>query len=79
MYTLIAVHVHFNRFVDLTINRPFAASHSRGTKPPYWRAKVAQERDKQKAYIILNGNSLCCLVPVRRLPFSKTVLYHVIG
>ena len=59
MYTLIAVHVHFNRFVDLTINRPFAASHSRGTKPPYWRAKVAQEQDKQKADIILNGNSLC--------------------
>ena len=59
MYTLIAVHVHFKRFVDLTINRPFAASHSRGTKPPYWRAKVALGQDKQMAYIILNGNFLC--------------------
>ena len=26
--------------VLLTINRPFAASHSRRTKPPCWRAKV---------------------------------------
>ena len=58
MYTLIAVHVHFNRFVDLTINRPFAASHSRDTKPPYWRAKVALGEDKQKAYKILNDNFL---------------------
>ena len=25
----------------------FAASHSRGTKPPCWRGKVALEQDKQ--------------------------------
>ena len=42
-----------------TLNRPFAASHSRGTKPTCWRAKVAPGQDKQKAYIILNGNFLC--------------------
>ena len=40
-------------------NRPFA----RGTKPPYWRAKVALGQDKQKAYIILNGNFLCLSCP----------------
>ena len=42
-----------------TLNRLFAASHSRGTKPPRWRAKVALGQDKQKTYfIILNGNFL---------------------
>ena len=29
-------------------NRPFAASHSRGTKPPCWRAKVALGHDKHR-------------------------------
>ena len=29
-------------------HRPFAASQSRGTKPPYWRAKVALGQDKQR-------------------------------
>ena len=29
-------------------NRPFAASHSRGTKPPCWRGKVALGEDKQR-------------------------------
>ena len=29
-------------------NRPFAASHSRGKKPPCWRAKVALGQDKQR-------------------------------
>ena len=28
-------------------DRPFAASHSRGTKPPCWTAKVALGQDKQ--------------------------------
>ena len=41
-------------------NRPFAACHSRGTKPPCWDANVnvALGQDQQKAYIILNGNFL---------------------
>ena len=29
-------------------NRPFVASRSRGTKLPYWRAKVALGQDKQR-------------------------------
>ena len=30
------------------MDRPFAAFHSRGTKPPCWDAKVALGQDKQK-------------------------------
>ena len=44
-------------------NRPFVASHSRGTKPPCWRARVAVSQDKQKTYIILNVNFLCLSCP----------------
>jgi len=44
-------------------NKPFAASHSHVTKPLCWRAKVALGQDKQKAYIILNGNFLCLSCP----------------
>ena len=29
-------------------SRPFAGSHSRGTKPSYWWAKVALGQDKQR-------------------------------
>ena len=32
----------------VSINSPFAASHSRGTQPPCWRAKVALGQDKQR-------------------------------
>ena len=31
--------------------------------PPCWRAKVALGQDKQKTYIILNGNFLCLSCP----------------
>ena len=44
-------------------NRPFAASHWCGTKPPRWRAKVALGQDKQKTYIIWNSNFLCLSCP----------------
>ena len=44
-------------------DRPFAARHSRGTKPLRWRAKVALEQDKQKTYITLNGDFLCLSCP----------------
>lgn len=44
-------------------NRPFAASHSGGTKPPCWRAKVALGLDKQKTYKILNDNFHCLSCP----------------
>ena len=43
--------------------RPFAACHTRGTKPPCWDAKFALGQDQQKAYIILNGNFLCLSCP----------------
>ena len=36
------------RSVLRTCNRPFAASHSRGTNPPCRRAKVALGQDKQR-------------------------------
>ena len=35
-------------FILLDYNRPFAASHSRGTKPPCWRENVALGQDKQR-------------------------------
>ena len=35
-------------FFALLVNRPFPPSHSRGTKPPCWRAKVALGQDKQR-------------------------------
>ena len=44
-------------------NRLVAASHSRGTKPPCWRANVALRQDKQKANIILDNNCLCLSYP----------------
>ena len=40
---------------QVTDNRPFAASHSSGTKPPYW---TPLGHGKQKASMILNGNFL---------------------
>jgi len=43
--------------------RPFAASHSRGTKPPCWRVNVALGHGKQKIYMILNGYFLCLSCP----------------
>ena len=61
-------------------NRPVAASHSRGTKPPCWRAKVALGEHKKRK---LPFKKLClpfvCLVPVRLLLSSMAVLYHVNG
>ena len=51
-------------------NRPFADSHSRVTKPPRWRAKVALGQDKQKTYVIWNGNFLCLSCPSATFPFQ---------
>ena len=45
------------------MNRPFAACHSRGTKPPCWNAKVVLGQDQQKAYIIWNSNFLSFSCP----------------
>ena len=41
-------------------NRPFAASHSRGTKPLYWRAKVALGQDKQRKLPFKIMYAFCC-------------------
>ena len=38
--------------IALLVNIALAASHSRGSKPPCWRAQVALGQDKQKTYII---------------------------
>ena len=48
---------------EFNMDRPFAAFHSRGAKPPCWDAKVALGQDQQKADIILNGNFLCLSCP----------------
>ena len=53
---VIIIHYHtqkqkkrkFKPRIKLNHNRPFAASHSRGTKPPCWRANVALGQDKQR-------------------------------
>ena len=37
----------YQSVLELHLNRPFAASHSRGTKPPCWRATVALGQGKQ--------------------------------
>ena len=38
------------------LNRPFVASHSRVTKPPYWRATDTQGQGKLRARIIQNDS-----------------------
>ena len=45
------------------VNRPFAATHLRSTKPPHWRVKVALGQGKQKIYITWNGNFLSLSCP----------------
>ena len=42
---------------------PFATSHSRGPKPPFWRARDALGQEKQGAYIIKNGTLFCLSSP----------------
>ena len=56
-------------------NGLFATSHSQGTKPPCWRAKVALGQGKQKTYIIWNGNFLClsCLSATCALHYGSFV------
>ena len=43
-------------------NKPFAASYSRGTKPPCWRAKVAlgQAKQRQLPFQVMNVFCLSC-------------------
>ena len=42
------LHVAQLKMFDSLCIRPLAASHSRGAKPPCWRARVALGQDKQK-------------------------------
>ena len=38
------------------LNRLFVASHSRGKKPPYWKARYALGKDKQKEITIFKND-----------------------
>ena len=62
---------YLGRAGQLLANRPFAASNSRATKLPCWRAKVALGQDKQKEHIILNGN-----IPHLSCPSATFALQH---
>ena len=56
-------------------NRPFASSHSRGTNPPYWRARDALGEDKQRTNHAKGSELFAFSVPVRLLFSSMAVLY----
>ena len=44
-------------------NRPFAAFHSRGTKPSCWAAKVALGQDKQRKLPFKIMSAFCWFCP----------------
>ena len=62
-------------------NRPFAASHSRGTKPPCWRAKVALGQDKQRQLPFQIIYVFCLSCPSANLTLQRGgfVMYHANG
>ena len=47
----------------IVTNRPFAAYSHMVQKPPCWDARDALGQDKQRTYIIYNGNLLCLFCP----------------
>ena len=51
-------------------NRPFAANHSRGTKPPCWRVKVALGQNKQRK-LITTSHCLCVLFVLSQCDFCS--------
>ena len=69
----------FGSTASLQRNRPFASSHSRGTKPPYWRARDAPGEDKQRTNHAKWSELFAFSVPVRLLFSSMAVLYPVNG
>ena len=79
MHAILLTTIENREKDDVELNRPFAASHSCGTKPPCWRAKVALGQDKQRNYHLKLCMSFVCFVPVRLLLSSVAVLYHVNG
>ena len=56
------LNINFILSVRQQVNRPFAASHSRGTKLQSWIAKVALGQDKQRKlpFKIMYGFCLSC-------------------
>ena len=48
MHAILLTTIENREKDDVELNRPFAASHSRSTKPPCWRTKVALGQDKQR-------------------------------
>ena len=64
----------FGSTASLQRNRPFASSHSRGTKPPYWRARDALGEDKQRTNHAKWSELFAFSVPVRLLFSSTAVL-----
>ena len=65
----------FGSTASLQRNRPFASSHSRDTKPPYWRARDALGEDKQRTNHAKWSELFAFSVPVRLLFSSTAVLY----
>ena len=60
------------------LNRLFVASHSRCKKPPYWKARYALGKDKQKEITIFkNDVKLFCRVPLLPLHSSMVVRFKL--
>ena len=62
------------------LTEPSVASHSRGIKPPCWRASVTvlgQTKGIHSNFEMVI--SFVCLVPVLLLLSSMAILYHVNG
>ena len=59
---LVIQSLHITSIITVNSNRPFAASHSRGTNLLCWRAKVALGQDKQRKYHFKLCISFVCLV-----------------
>ena len=66
----VGIYIYTNEFNLQMINRSFAASYSRGTKPPFWRG-VALKKDKQRKlpFNIMYAFCLSC-------PSATFVLQH---
>ena len=62
-HTHLRLNLHVLFIASQSADRPFAAWHSSGTKPPCWDTKVTVGQDQQKAYMILTGNFLFLSCP----------------
>ena len=60
-------------------NRPFAANHSRDTKPPCWRAKSHWDKTNEGNYHLKLCMPFVGLVPVQLFLSSVAVFYHMNG